>query len=160
LPQLVTAIDPRVPFFNVGLLEAHTRAATFQQQLAANLLVVFGALALMLAAVGSYGVLSQLVAQRRREIGIRLAVGASPASVFRLVARSGVRLVLVGAGVGFLLSLGVGRALQTLLIGVRPIDPLTYGVVFLLMAGVAVVSCVLPARRAASIDPIATLRED
>jgi predicted permease len=160
LQRVVRAIDPRVPFYHVGLLKDHTAAATFQQQLAANLLVVFGGLALLLAAVGSYGVLSFLVGQRRREIGIRLAVGASRASVFALVAVSGAKLVAIGAAIGFVLSIGVGVALGSLLIGVQPHDPLTYLVVLTLMVTVALISCVLPARRAAAISPIATLREE
>jgi macrolide transport system ATP-binding/permease protein len=160
LQRVVRAIDPRVPFYNVSRLKDHTAAGTFQQQLAANLLVVFGGLALLLAAVGSYGVLSFLVGQRRREIGIRLAVGASRANVFRLVAVSGAKLVAVGAGIGFVLSIGVGMGLGSLLIGIQPLDPLTYLVVLGLMASVALVACALPARRAASINPIATLREE
>jgi macrolide transport system ATP-binding/permease protein len=160
LQRVVRAMDPRVPFYNVSLLKDHTAAATFQQQLAANLLVVFGGLALMLAAIGSYGVLSFLVGQRRREIGIRLAVGASRASVFALVAVSGAKLVGIGAAIGFMLSVGVGIGLGSLLIGVQPLDPLTYLVVLALMGSVALIACALPARRAASINPIATLRED
>ena len=93
LPRLIREIDPNVTFYNVGLLSDHVKAATFQQRMAANLLVVFGGLALLLAAVGSYGVLSYLVGQRRREIGIRLAVGATRASVFRLVVASGAKVV-------------------------------------------------------------------
>ncbi len=160
LQRVVRAIDPRVPFYDVSLLSDHTAAGTFQQQLAANLLVVFGGLALLLAAVGSYGVLSFLVGQRRREIGIRLAVGASRASVFALVAVSGARLVAVGTVIGFLLSMGVGRALGSLLIGVQPLDPVTYLVVLALMAAVALIACTLPAQRAASINPIAILHEE
>jgi predicted permease len=160
LQRVVRDLDPRVPFYDVGLLSEHTGAATFQQRLAANLLVVFGALALLLAAVGSYGVLAYLVGQRRREIGIRMAVGASRASVFKLVALSGARLVGVGAAAGFALSIGVGMALRSLLIGVQPLDAVTYGVVLLLMASVGVLACALPARRAASINPIVTLREE
>ena len=160
LLRAVREIDPRVPFYDVSLLKDHTAAATFQQRLAANLLVVFGGLALLLAAVGSYGVLSYLVGQRRREIGIRMAVGASRANVFRLVAFSGARLVTVGAAVGFVLSIGVGVGLRSLLIGVKPFDPLTYAAVLALMTTVALLACTLPARRAASINPIVTLREE
>jgi predicted permease len=160
LQRVVRAIDPRVPFYKVSLMKDHTAAATFQQELAANLLVVFGGLALLLAAVGSYGVLSFLVGQRKREIGIRLAVGASRASVFALIAVSGAKLVAVGAAIGFVLSIGVGMGLDSLLIGVQALDALTYLVVLGLMATVALVACALPARRAASINPIATLREE
>jgi predicted permease len=160
LQSAVRALDPRVPFYDVGLLKDHTAAATFQQHLAANLLVVFGGLALLLAAIGSYGVLSYLVGQRRREIGIRLAVGASRSSVFRLVALSGARLVAIGAAVGLVLSIGAGIGRRSLLIGVDPLDPLTYLVVLVLMGTVALMACAIPARRAATINPIATLREE
>jgi predicted lysophospholipase L1 biosynthesis ABC-type transport system permease subunit len=160
LPRLVREIDPNVPFYNVGLMSGYTTAATFTQRLAANLLVVFGGLALLLAAIGSYGVLSYLVGQRRREIGIRLAIGATRASVFRLVAASGARLVAIGAVAGFVMAVGLGFALRSLLIGVQPTDPMTYATVFLLMVTVALAACALPARRAASLNPVATLRED
>jgi ABC-type antimicrobial peptide transport system permease subunit len=160
LQRAVRELDPRVPFYDVGLLQDHTAAATFQQRLAANLLVVFGALALLLAAIGSYGVLSYLVGQRRREIGIRMAVGASRSSVFTLVAMSGVRLIAAGAAIGFAMSLAAGAGLRSLLIGVQPLDAPTYITVFVLMAVVALIACALPALRAASIDALVTLREE
>jgi predicted permease len=160
LPRVIREIDPGVPFYNVGLLADHTRAATFSQRLAANLLVVFGGLALLLAAIGSYGILAFLVGQRRREIGIRMAIGASRRSVFRQIASSGARLVGVGAVAGFALAIGAGFALRGLLIGVEPTDPVTYGAVFLLLSAVALAACVVPARRAASVDPMAALREE
>jgi putative ABC transport system permease protein len=160
LPRVVREIDSNVPFFNVGLMAAHTGAVTFTQRLAANLLVVFGGLALLLAAIGSYGVLSYLVGQRRREIGIRLAIGATRASVFRLVVTSGARLVAIGAVVGFAMAVSLGFALRGLLIGVQPTDPLTYASVFAILIAVAVAACALPARRAASLNPVKALRED
>jgi hypothetical protein len=160
LPRLMRELDPNVPFYNVALLADHTAAATFQQRLAANLLVVFGGLALLLAAVGSYGVLSYLVGQRRREIGIRIAVGATRSTVFALIVSNGARLVAVGGVAGFLLSIGVGVGLQSLLIGVRPLDPWTYAGVFILLTSVAIAACALPARRAARLDPVSALRED
>ena len=160
LPRVIRELDANVPFYNVSLLVDHTAAATFTQRLAANLLVVFGALALLLAAVGSYGVLSYLVGQRRREIGIRMAVGATRASVFRLVAASGAWLVGIGAVAGFALAFGVGMALQSLLIGVQPFDPITYLSVLALLSGVALAACVMPARRAATLDPLSALREE
>jgi predicted permease len=159
LQRAMRELDPRVPFYNVSLLADHTRAATFQQQLAGDLLMVFGGLALLLAGVGSYGVLSYLVGMRRREIGIRLAVGATRADVFRSVAAGGVTLMAVGVGIGLLLSVGVGMGLRSLLIGISPADPLTYGAVLLVLTAVAAAACLLPARRAAAVDPVATLRE-
>jgi predicted permease len=160
LQQAMRELDPRVPFYNVSLLADHTKAATFQQKLAGDLLVVFGALALALAGIGSYGVLSYLVGLRRREIGIRLAVGATRADVFRLVAGSGARLIGIGLVVGLLLSIGVGMGLRSLLIGIEPTDPITYAGVIGLLSVVAAAACLIPARRAAIVDPASTLRED
>ena len=159
-PRVIRALDGNVPFYNVSLLDDHTSAATFTQRLAANRLIDFGALALLLAAVGSYGVLSYLVGQRRREIGIRMAVGATRASVFRLVAASGVWLVGIGAVAGFALAFAVGMALQSLLIGVQPFDPITYLSVLAILSGVALAACVMPARRAATLDPLSALRDE
>ena len=160
LQRAMRDIDPRVPFYNVSRLADHTKAATFQQKLAGDLLVVFGALALLLAGIGSYGVLSYLVGMRRREIGIRLAVGATQGDVFRLIAGSGARLIGAGVIAGLLLSIGVGIGLESLLIGVKPIDPPTYAGVIGALTIVATIACLLPARRAASVDPTTTLREE
>ena len=104
--------------------------------------------------------MSYLVGQRRREIGIRLAVGATRANVFRLVVASGARVVGAGAVIGLLLSVGAGFGLRGLLIGVPPTDPVTYAGVAMLMMGVALVACAIPARRAAHLDPATTLREE
>jgi ABC-type antimicrobial peptide transport system permease subunit len=160
LPRIVREIDPNVTFYNVSLLADHVKAATFQQRLAANLLVVFGGLALLLAAVGSYGVLAYLVGQRRREIGIPLAIGATRSNVFNLIVASGAKVVAVGAVVGLLLSVGAGFGLRGLLIGVQPTDPITYAVVTLLLMVVAFLACAIPAGRAAGLDPALTLREE
>jgi predicted permease len=160
IQRVMREIDPRVPFYNVSNLADHTKAATFQQKLAGDLLVVFGALALALAGIGSYGVLSYLVGMRRREIGIRLAIGATRADVFRLVAGSGVRLIGAGLVIGLLLSIGVGMGLQSLLIGIEPTDPITYAGVIGVLSVVAAAACLIPAGRAASLDPVSTLREE
>jgi predicted permease len=160
LQRVVREIDPQVPFFDVGLLADHTRAATFQQQLAANLLSVFGALALVLASIGSYGVLSYLVGLRRREIGIRLAIGATRGDVFRLMASGGLRLMAVGIVAGLVLATGAGFGLRGLLIGVSPVDPVTYGGVLAVMAVVTAAACLLPAQRASIVDPVKVLREE
>ena len=160
LQQVMRELDPSVPFYNVSLLSDHTKAATFQQKMAGDLLVVFGALALALAGIGSYGVLSYLVGLRRREIGIRLAVGATRADVFRLIAGSGARLIAIGLAVGLLLSIGVGLGLRSLLIGIEPTDPITYASVIGILSVVAAAACLIPARRAASLDPAKMLREE
>jgi ABC-type antimicrobial peptide transport system permease subunit len=155
LQRALREIDPQVPFYNVSALADHTKAATFQQKMAGNLLVVFGALALALAGIGSYGVLSYLVG-----MSIRLAVGATKGDVFRLIAGSGARLIGLGVAIGLLLSFGVGMGLQSLLIGIEPTDPITYAGVIGVLGIVAAAACLLPARRAASLDPVTTLREE
>jgi predicted permease len=160
LQQVMRELDPRVPFYNVSTLADHTKAATFQQKLAGDLLVVFGALALALAGIGSYGVLSFLVGLRRREIGIRLAIGASRADVFRLIATSGAKVIGAGLVAGLLLSIGVGIGLESMLIGIEPTDPVTYAGVIAMLLLVAAAACLMPARRAASLDPAITLREE
>ena len=160
LQRTMRDLDSRVPFYNVSLLADHTKAATFQQKLAGDLLVVFGVLALALAGIGSYGVLSYLVGMRRREIGIRLAIGATRADVFRLIAGSGARLIGAGLVLGLLLSIGVGMGLESMLIGIEPTDPVTYAGVIGVLTLVAAFACLVPARKAASLDPAMTLRED
>ena len=160
IQQAMRELDPRVPFYNVSLLSDHVKAATFQQKLAGDLLVVFGVLALALAGIGSYGVLSFLVGLRRREIGIRLAVGATRADVFRLIAGSGARVIGAGLVAGLLLSIGVGIGLESLLIGIEPTDPVTYAGVIGVLLLVAAAACLVPARRAAALDPAITLREE
>jgi predicted permease len=160
LQRVMRELDPAVTFYNVGRLSDHTKAATFQQKLAGDLLVVFGALALLLAGIGSYGVLSFLVGMRRREIGIRLAMGATRQDVFRLVAGSGARLIGIGLVLGLALSAGVGMGLRSLLIGISPTDPVTYAGVIVMLLLVSSAACLLPARRAASVDPVTTLRDE
>ncbi len=153
-------VDPAVPMFNVAPLASHVTAATFEQRLAANLLSVFGGLALLLASVGAYGVLAWLVGQRRREIGVRLALGASRGAVFRLIFGNGTLLVLAGIGVGLALSAAASMALASLLVGVSPFDPATYVTVVAVLLSVGVAACAVPARRASVLDPVRTLREE
>jgi predicted permease len=160
LMRVMRDIDAGVPFYNISRLSDQTKAATFQQKMVADLLVVFGALALVLAGVGCYGVLSYLVGLRRREIGIRVAIGATRLDVFRLIAGNGARLIASGMVIGLLLSIGVGMGLQSLLIGTTPTDPVTYAGVIGVLTVVAAAACLLPARRAAGIDPAITLREE
>jgi putative ABC transport system permease protein len=124
----------------------------------AALLGLFGALALILASIGIYGVLAYSVAQRTSEIGLRMALGAQPHQVLRLVLRQGMLLALVGAIVGVLVALPVARLASGLLYGVNATDPLTYAAITLLLMGVALLACYLPARRATRIDPLVALR--
>jgi len=125
---------------------------------AAALFMLFGALALVLAMIGLYGVMSYVVAQRTHEIGVRMAIGAQRANVLWLVLRQGLTLTMTGLGIGLVIAFGFSRVLSTLLYGVSPYDPLTFtGVAFLLIA-VAMLACYIPARRAIRVDPMVALR--
>ena len=122
------------------------------------MLAVFGALALLLAIVGVYGVLSYSVNQQTREIGIRMAMGAPTASVLSLVVRQGMRLALVGLAMGLVIALAGMRVLSSLLFGVSAHDPVMFAGVSLILATAAILACYVPARRAAKINPISALR--
>ena len=122
------------------------------------LLTGFAALALLLAAIGIYGVMSYVVGQRTQEIGIRMALGAQRAHVLRLILSRGVKMALLGAGIGLLAALALSRLIRELLYGISPADPLTFAAVALLLLFIALLACYLPARRAASVDPTLALR--
>jgi ABC-type antimicrobial peptide transport system permease subunit len=129
-------------------------------RLLAQLLGALAGLALLLAAVGSYGVLSCMVAARRREIGIRMALGAARSSVIALVMKQGLQLTMIGILVGLAGAFGVNRLIARLLFGVRPTDPTTFVVVIITITLVAAVACWLPAWRASRLDPNVVLRTD
>jgi predicted permease len=152
------AIDPGLPVFNVVPFEEHVQAARFQQRMAGTLLAGFGALALLLAAVGLYGVLAFAVSQRTREIGIRMALGGRARDIYFLVARQGAILIGIGVLVGLASAVAATRVLRSLLIGVSPTDPLTFALVAGVLVAVALLACAIPARRAAGVDPVVALR--
>jgi putative ABC transport system permease protein len=124
------------------------------------LVAVFAVLALILAAVGIYGVISYSVAQRTREVGIRMALGAHTREVLQLVVRDGLKLVLVGVGIGLGGALLLTRLMSTLLFAVAPTDSLTYGAVSAMLIAVALIACYIPARRATKVDPLIALRSE
>jgi len=126
----------------------------------ALLMSVFAGVALLLALAGIYGVLAYAVSQRTSEIGIRVALGASPDAVLRMVIAQGMRPALIGVALGLLGALWLARFMSSLLYGVESSDPLTYLGVALLFAAAAAVSCFLPARRALRVDPVAALRQE
>jgi ABC-type antimicrobial peptide transport system permease subunit len=119
---------------------------------------LFAATALLLAGLGIYGVISYLVSERTHEIGIRLALGAPRQSILRMVLRQGLRLALAGAAVGLACALMVSHLMAGLLYGVSPTDPLTFAGVAVLLIGVALLACYIPARRAIRVDPLVALR--
>ena len=152
--------DPTLPFLDVRTLAAQMGVVTLFQRVGAWMLAAFGALALGLAAVGIYGVLSHSVGQRTREIGVRIAVGASRRDVLTLVVGGAMRLALVGLAVGLVLAVGAGQLLRSQVFGVSPLDPMTFVGVIALLAAVALLAAWLPAHRAAKVDPIVALQSE
>jgi putative ABC transport system permease protein len=160
LRTAVRDIDPGVPVSSVRPMSAIVADSMATPRLAGALLGLFAAAALVLSAVGVYGVLAHVVAERRQEIGIRMAIGAEPGAVLRLVLGQGFRLSVLGVGLGTLAALGLARGLGGLLHDVRPHDPLTFALVPFLLTGVALLASFIPARRATRVDPIAALRSE
>ena len=156
----VAALDPVLPLADVKTMETHLGIALLPSRIAGTALGVFGILGLVLAAVGMYGVMSYSVAQRTREIGIRMAIGSSREEVVRLVIGQGMRLVAIGMGVGLAGALGATWLVRGLLYGGSATDPVTIGVVSAVLVSVALLATWLPARRAAGIDPILALRSE
>jgi predicted permease len=151
-------LDADLPLFQPMTMEQSMEQAVFAQRIGATLLTIFGALALTLAAVGLYSVMSYAVSQRTHEMGIRLALGASPAELRQMVVKSGMRVAGIGLAIGAAGALGVSQLLTSLLNGVSPADPATFGIVLALLAVVAFAAAFIPARRASSVDPIVALR--
>jgi len=158
LRRAVQTVDPDMPLFDVASMEQLVYKSVASPRFNALLLACFAALALTLAVVGIYGVMSYSVAQRTHEIGIRMALGAQQEDVLKLVVSQGLRLTLIGEVAGILGALGLTRFLSSLLYSVKPSDPLTFVVVSLGLAGVALLASYVPARRATKVDPMAALR--
>jgi predicted permease len=158
--NIVRALDPSIALFAVGKLEDQLSLTFFPARLAAITLGVFGILALVLAATGIYGVMAYAVSRRTREIGIRMAVGATQAQVLQSVARRAATVIGAGLVLGLGLALAAGRLLERILYGVKPNDPLTFAIVFALMLSIGAAATFLPARRAARIDPMQALRRE
>ncbi len=156
--RVVAQLNPNLPLFNVTTESEQIDRLLFQERLIARVSGFFGLLALVLACIGLYGLLSYEVARRTREIGIRMALGAQGGDVLRLVVKQGLVLALVGAAVGIGVALGVTRYLSSMLYDVRANDPMTIVTVAMLLALVALAACYIPARRATRVDPLVALR--
>ena len=158
--QIVREADASLPLVRYRTMEKVFADAVARPRFLTTLLGVFAALALVLAAIGTYGILSYAVAERRQEIGIRLALGASRGSVMSMVLKHGLTLAGIGLVVGLAASMGLTRFLQTQLFNVEPTDPLTIAAVTLFITAVALVACLVPARKATMVDPMVVLRRD
>jgi predicted permease len=154
----VRSLDATLPLYNLRTLAEQKDGSLYTERLAAVLLTLFGLLALLLAVVGIYGVLSYGVTERTREMGIRLAQGAQPRDLLKLVAGQGMLLTLIGLVIGVAASFALTRLIERLLFGVSATDPLVFGVIPLLLASVALLACWIPARRATRMNPLAALR--
>jgi putative ABC transport system permease protein len=156
----VLALDGQQALGRAQTMDEIVSSSVGSRRFQALLCSAFGGLALLLAALGLYGLIAWSVAQRTREIGIRMALGAEQGSVLRMIVLEGLRLAGAGLGIGLLAALAVSRALQSQLYGVNSSDPLTYVAVAALITGVALLASLLPARRAASIAPMAALKSE
>jgi len=154
----IWSIDKAQPVSRTELAENRLSAALGEPRLYAMLLGGFAVVALLLAAVGIYGVMAYSVTQRTHEIGIRMALGARPRDVRRMVVSHGMKLTLAGVGLGLAASVGLTRLIKGLLYGVSATDPLTFTVVAALLAVIALLACYIPARQATKVDPMVALR--
>jgi predicted permease len=154
----VQKLDENLPLYDVRTFTEHIGMSLFPARIAATLLSSFGLLALILSTIGIYGVVSFSVAQRTREIGIRMALGAQAADVLKLIAGRGMALALIGISIGIAAAVALTRFMESLLYGVSATDPMTFIIITALLALVALVACYIPARRATKVDPMVALR--
>jgi macrolide transport system ATP-binding/permease protein len=161
LRNAIRGIDPSLPLYDARTMSEHMQVAVFAQRMAANLLGAMGVLALLLAAIGLYGVMAYAVSRRTQEMGIRLALGASPASLLRMIVGQGMKLTTVGLGIGLTIALaafGSIGAVRSLLPGISPLDPITFIAVPIVLGLIALLASWIPGRRAGKVDPLVALR--
>ena len=160
LRREIQSMDKSVAVYGISTMEKRVGASLFERKFQASLLTAFSSVALLLAAIGTYGIVHFSVQQRTREIGVRMVLGAQKLDVLSVVMSEGLKLVLVGVGLGVALAFSITRLMQRLLFEVRPTDPLTFAAVALLLGGMALFACWLPARRATRIHPMEALRSE
>jgi putative ABC transport system permease protein len=155
----IQAVDPDLPVFNVRTMNEVIDGSLASRRFSAELVGVFAILALLLASVGIYGLLAYMVGQRAHEIGVRMALGAMPSTIGKMIVSRGAGLAGIGVGIGLLLSGIMAPLISTVLYGVRPLDPEVFLGVPLILMLVALLASYIPARRAARVNPIVALRE-
>ena len=158
--QAIWSVDPEQPITDLATMEDIFDRELFQRRVQMTLLGAFAGLALLLAAIGLYGVLAYLVGQQIPEIGIRMALGAAPTDVLRRVVGHGLTLAAIGVAIGVAGALALSRVLTSVLFGVKPTDPITYVAVAVVLLITAAVASYLPARRAMRVDPMTALRHE
>jgi putative ABC transport system permease protein len=158
MQEAAWSVDKEQPVADLAMMEQLLSRSTTARRFNMLLLGVFAAVALMLAAVGIYGVMSYSVSQRTHELGVRMALGAKPGDVLRLIAGQGARLALLGVAIGLGGSLALTRLMSSLLFEVTATDPLTFVAIPVILIGVALGACFVPARRATKLDPMVALR--
>jgi predicted permease len=158
--KAIRAIDRDIPIYSIFTMDQLLGNSLAQRRLTLILLASFAALALLLAAVGIYGVISYAVRQRSHELGIRIALGAQTRDVLALILKQGLQLALIGIGLGLVAAFALTRWMESLLFGVRPTDAMTFGVIALALLLVALLACWIPARRATKVDPMSALRSE
>jgi ABC-type antimicrobial peptide transport system permease subunit len=156
----VRGLDPNLPIYRMRPMSALVDASLARHRFAMRLLMIFAVLALVLAAIGTYGVMAFVVSQGTREMGIRLALGATPAAIVSLVMRQGLLVAAAGVGLGVAGALLLTRVLSALIYGVSNADPWTYVAVAAILGLVAIIASAIPARRASRIDPAISLRNE
>jgi ABC-type antimicrobial peptide transport system permease subunit len=154
----IRALDPDLPLYHLEPMTTRVAESLARQRFSMLLLSLFAGVALVLASVGIYGVMAYLVGQSTREIGIRMALGASQRAVLTMILRQGMAVALAGAAIGAAGALALSRVMRSLLFGIQGSDPLTFAAVSLLLGAITLVATLLPARRAARIDPMVSLR--
>jgi ABC-type antimicrobial peptide transport system permease subunit len=158
--QTVREVDRALPAFGITPLATVVSDSVARRRFSMLLLGLFAVVALFLAAVGLYGVVSYTVGQRRREIGLRMAIGAAPRDVLAMVVAGAMKLAAIGVAIGIAAALGFSRVLETSLYGVTPFDPASYAITAMVLVAVALVASVVPARRAMRVDPRVALIEE
>ena len=160
LKAVMAELDPLMPLARLRSLRDVWSTSMERESFILTLLGIFGVVALLLASVGVYGMTAQAARRRTQEIGIRMALGAAAPDVLRMMLRHGVVVIGCGLGVGLIASLASTRVLATFLYGVEPTDPVTLASMVLLLGGVALLACYVPARRATAVDPVTSLKAD